>query len=301
MFNLLNALRHINLKTLVATMTICMASGIPHSYADFDPVNDDTDIFLANPNVISNRPNVLIYIDNTANWNTAFANEKSALVTVVQNLSDAFNVGLVTYPETGGGNDNIDGATLRFAVRQMIGGNKTALASLVNGWDSNDDSGNNSTLSEGMVEIYRYFNGAESYSSFGKAKADFSGNLLANGYGWSHGPDSFDHEASAAGLGDYALEANPDSSSVFNSPIADACQKNFVIYLSNGPANENSSSLSNAEDELAAQGYDTSSTISLSRSGAEGSWADEWAQFMQNSDVSATTGNQSVTFYTMEV
>ena len=79
-------------------------------------------------------------------------------------------MGLITYPETGGGNDNIDGATLRFAVRQMVGDNKTTLASLVNGWNVNTDKGNNSTLSEGMVEIFRYFNGATSYSSFGKEK-----------------------------------------------------------------------------------------------------------------------------------
>ena len=64
------------------TMSICMVTGIPQTYADFDPVNDDTDIFLANPSIISNRPNVLLYIDNTANWNTAFANEKTALVNV---------------------------------------------------------------------------------------------------------------------------------------------------------------------------------------------------------------------------
>ena len=277
------------------TMSICMVTGIPQTYADFDPVNDDTDIFLANPSIISNRPNVLLYIDNTANWNTAFANEKTALVNVVQNLSDGFNVGLITYPETGGGNDNIDGATLRFAVRQMVGDNKTTLASLVNGWNVNTDKGNNSTLSEGMVEIFRYFNGATSYSSFGKEKTDYTNNTSADP------GNNFNHEATAAGLSDYALEATPNSSSVFNSPIADACQKNFVIYLSNGPANENSSSLSNAEAELAAQGYDTSSTISLSRSGAEGSWADEWAQYMNNADVNSATGTQNVTFYTVEV
>ena len=38
----------------------------------FDPVNDDTDIFLANPNITAERPNVLIILDNTANWNTGF-------------------------------------------------------------------------------------------------------------------------------------------------------------------------------------------------------------------------------------
>ncbi len=53
----------------------------------FDPVNDDTDLFLTNPNVTSDRPNVLIVLDNTANWNQAFTNEKSALVSVVESLN----------------------------------------------------------------------------------------------------------------------------------------------------------------------------------------------------------------------
>jgi Tfp pilus tip-associated adhesin PilY1 len=286
--------KKIKFQILVPVMMICMASGIPQSYADFDPVNDDTDIFLANPNVVSQRPNVLLYIDNTANWNTAFANEKSALVSVVNNLSDQFNLGMMLYPETGGGNDNIDGAYLRYAVRQMTPANKAVLSGLVNAFNVNTDKGNNATLSEGMVDLYRYFNGGVSYSSFGKEKTDFANNTIGDG-------ESFDHEASVAGIGDHALPASPTSSSTFTSPIAAACQKNFVIYLSNGPANENASSLSNAETELAALGYDTSSTISISPDGQEGSWADEWAQYMANADLSATGGTQNATFYTVEV
>ncbi len=38
------------------------------TFAAFDPVNDDTDIFLANPSFTATRPNVLVFLDNTANW-----------------------------------------------------------------------------------------------------------------------------------------------------------------------------------------------------------------------------------------
>ena len=44
--------------------------GATIALAAFDPVSDDTDIFLANPNIAAERPNVLIILDNTANWNT---------------------------------------------------------------------------------------------------------------------------------------------------------------------------------------------------------------------------------------
>ena len=67
----------------------------------FDPVNDDTDIFLANPTITAERPNVMIFIDNTANWNTAFATEKASLQAVVGGLNDNFNVGSSMFVETG--------------------------------------------------------------------------------------------------------------------------------------------------------------------------------------------------------
>src|SRR5439155_14562490 len=45
----------------------------------FDPVNDVTDIFLANPALNAERTNVLIFIDHTPNWNQAFDTEKAGL------------------------------------------------------------------------------------------------------------------------------------------------------------------------------------------------------------------------------
>ena len=80
----------------------------------FDPVSDDTDIFLANPNITAERPNVLIILDNTANWNTAFTNEKNALVQVVNGLSEQYNVGLMMFPETG------TDARFPSAIRQFV-------------------------------------------------------------------------------------------------------------------------------------------------------------------------------------
>jgi hypothetical protein len=58
----------------------------------FDPVGDDTDIFLANPLLEATRPNVLFFFDNTANWTPVFDIEKQSLLNVTQNLvTDAFN------------------------------------------------------------------------------------------------------------------------------------------------------------------------------------------------------------------
>ena len=72
-----------------------LLSVAPLAMGAFDPVNDDTDIFLANPNITSERPNVLIILDNTANWNTAFTNDKFTSDNVTDELRNRGLTGAV--------------------------------------------------------------------------------------------------------------------------------------------------------------------------------------------------------------
>ena len=118
----------------------------------------------------------------------------------------------------------------------MTDTNKNALASTVNGLDQLGDKGNNATYSLAMDEMHRYFAGTASYSGYGKVKRDYAGNMVNN--------------PSAAGL-----DGNPftsDTSTTYHSPIVDEGQKNFIVVISNGPAGDNSSSLSIAQGHLAA-------------------------------------------------
>ena len=68
---------------------------------------------------------MLIVMDNTANWSqsfgssTKFAAEKVALASVVNALKAQFNLGLMMFTETGGGNSNTDGGYVRFAIQDM--------------------------------------------------------------------------------------------------------------------------------------------------------------------------------------
>src|SRR5438105_1349679 len=253
----------------------------------FDPANDDTDIFLANPAITAERPNVLIFVDNTANWSTPFDTEKAALVSVVNSLTDNFNVGTMMFVETGNPNDNVDGAYVRFGIRQMTTTNKSALAGMVNALDKTGDKGNNATMSLAMLEIYRYFAGVASYSGYGKAKRDYAGNTTYN--------------AAAANL-----PGNPftsATSATYVSPITNPCQKNVVIVISNGPFGDNSSSLGIAQSDLAGLvGKNPPDTITLSPNGEQGIWADEYAKFFANSDCNPTIdGVQKITTYTLDV
>src|SRR5687768_9657657 len=134
-----------NLRNLLTSLASACALGASGSALGqfVDPVGDDTDIFLANPTIEATRPNVVILLDNTANWNTPFATEKQALVNIANSLiTDAFNVGLAMFVETGGGNDSVDGAYMRFAVRQMTPTNKARFTAAVNGLDIIGDKSN---------------------------------------------------------------------------------------------------------------------------------------------------------------
>src|SRR5262245_53081662 len=127
---------------------------------------EDIDIFMINPVVSGIRPNVLIILDTSSNWASTdtvykdatgttqakFINVRDALKSVLQGftrcedvdansatpcvnifhpgLDDRFNVGIMMYAETGGGNvslpagnspatvsnDNIDGGVIRKSV-----------------------------------------------------------------------------------------------------------------------------------------------------------------------------------------
>lgn len=279
-------------KSLIAFLLLCTFAA--QVQATFDPVNDDTDIFLANPNVPAQRPNVLLIIDNSANWGPVFDNEKAALVKVIQGLGDQFDVGTELFAQTGSGNDNIDGGQIRFAIRQMTDTNKTVLSNMYNNFTNasaanGGDKSNNAVPGLAMLEAYRYFSGGHPYASYGKIKTDYTGNAT--------------HETvTPTDLGGHALPSNPNALSNFNSPIIDPCQDNFIIYISNGPASENSTARAVSEQALSALGYDTSTTIAISPNGQEGNWMDEWADYMSNADVSSTlAGNQHVYTYVVEV
>jgi len=54
---------------------------------------EDIDLFVGAPPSATDVPNVLIVLDNTANWNTAFTNEMAALASVMNALpADKFRV-----------------------------------------------------------------------------------------------------------------------------------------------------------------------------------------------------------------
>lgn len=245
---------------------------------------EDIDLFVGVvPPTAVDAPNVLIIMDNTANWSTVLINEKAALASVLSGLAqDRFKVGLMMFSETGAGNSNPDGAYVRAALRLMNATNKSLYQNLINSLHVTNDKSNGGKLGLTMAEAYYYFSGANAYAGHNKAKRDYAGNSVA-GYLPSNAV--------------YAMSGNAfasSSSTVYQKPANSGCQKNFIIYISNGVVQDDSSDTFAANTRLATAGGSTTQ-ITLSPSGSQGDVADEWARFM------AITAPTKVITYTIDV
>ena len=236
---------------------------------------EDIDLFVGgNPTSAANRPNVIIMIDNSANWNAANQHwvgaggespfkqgqsELRALRKAVGEVTDTINLGLTFFtPGSGGG--NVDGGYVRYHARQMTSANKAALQELIG--DASCVNGPNS-LNGTPNCIFKNFSGAEQVAT---ADADYSAAMFEvfkylGGY-----TDPANAQTGIAGtpvdkshFGALRYAGNPDSKSdrfayllpdsdanrtSYNPPIdaTNNCAKNYVIFIGNGFPNQDSPS-----------------------------------------------------------
>lgn len=281
----------------------------------------DTDIYVGANAAANSNPNIMIVIDNSSNWsgtfsntatactadNTKFCNEVLALKTVVGNLSSSINVGLAMFAETG-----TNGAYVRFAARPMNATNKTKLISILNGLIRNgantDSSGSNQPYGYAMFEMFKYFGGYTNPANASTVANTAGSPIAANGFGitaYAGGASNnsgtyrrdFAGNARTDSAGSLVGNAfNNASSNNYISPIADACQKNFVIFISNGnPSVGGDSGVGTVNTRL---GMNTTTINPPNHANT----VDEWARFLYQTDVSGTfTGKQNVTTYTVGV
>jgi type IV pilus assembly protein PilY1 len=249
---------------------------------------EDIDLFVQPPAATSGTPNVLILLDNTANWNQAFINEKAALVETVQSLpldddgiTAMFRVGLMLFTETGSPNNNIDGGYVRAAVRELNATNKPLYMALLNSLHDTNDKSNGGKVGLTMMEAYYYFAGQNPRSGNNKVKTDYTGNNTPP----QASKDIYDLPDNALPERDGSRAGGPP----YNSPVIDgSCGQNFIIYISNGSPADNSSDTLTARNGLQAEGGDTS-TILVSPTGSQSNMGDEWARFMEASPYGITT------------
>jgi type IV pilus assembly protein PilY1 len=260
---------------------------------------EDIDIY-ATPPRDPGAPNVLIIMDNTANWSqsfggsTKFAAEKAALAQVVNALNTQFNLGLMLFTETGSPNTNTDGGYVRFAVQPMtdattglptnarnclltmVGGTPTSpCPASYDGFTTTNytnldilaDKSNGGKAGVTMGESYYYYAGASAYAGNNKVKAD---------------PRAF-----VSGT-----IAGPQ----YKSPIEqNSCEKNFIIVINNGPFSDNQSDTATATSKLQAAGGNVTVINPPDTGTSTNNEGDEWTRFLNKvSTVNAIT-------YTLEV
>jgi len=219
---------------------------------------EDIDLFMGGAAPSSSNPNILIIIDNAASNNASITNtcggaskkftmEQCIIANLVNSadVTDKVNMGLSVFNPSSGSK----GAYIRYAVRQMTAGNKTALAASVN----TATTANNAPYGKTMHEAYLYYSGKAPYA----------------------GTTSSEYDPAAVSSGRYV------------SPALNNCQKNYIIYIGNG--GPDSSENGDAEALLNALGGKLSDDpLELSPNNYESTWSDEYARFMYRTDFSTS-------------
>lgn len=257
---------------------------------------EDIDLFVQPAGAATGIPNVLLVLDNTANWGRTvdgqaiWINELDALITTLTNLpvnpdgTAVVRVGVMMFNETGNPNNNVGGGYVRGAIRNMTNANKTLYMNMLTSFNVNTDKSNNGKTGLAMAEAWRYFDGEAPYSGNSKVKTDYLGNTTGSN--------------TAATKAVHALPGNAINSfagSPYNSPVTlGDCGRNYIVYISNGAAQDNNSDITTGTNMLIAAAASeningATATIPISPSGSQVNMADEWARFMRRSSLGIIT------------
>jgi type IV pilus assembly protein PilY1 len=291
--------RTVKTLSLAARIALVLALGaLPAAQAE------DIDLFLNNPMSDTARPNLLIVVDNAANNNSVIEQLPNATGTkkldmikdVINILVDPLNsnlfppctvpadptqartpVGCVTRTEVNNMLNNINvglmlfntggdkGGYVRSHIRPMNDATNRARlwATVSNGIPT----ANNSPYAKAMHEAFLYFGGRNAYVGFST--------------------NAFDTDARDSGH--------------YRSPITDACQPNFIIYLGNG--GPDSSEDGDARTLLNGLGGVLSTDpLRFTPDNFISNWMDEYARTLNKTDMSnAFSGQQKVTTYTIAI
>ena len=259
---------------------------------------EDIDIY-SGINTSSDLPNVLLILDNSANWSssipapdcyykengvltavgpkasnpgkeqgTKMAIEKCALYNLVDALpvktgggvtsstNALFNVGIMLLNES-----PYNGAYPRIAFTALSTDNKAVLKEKIKAMTIGGDKGSNADFAKALYEAYLYYKGSAPYQGTRGSKWDTN-----------------------------AVQGNH-----YVSPAASSCARNYIILIANGApeSSENNDALA----LLTAAGGNTSAIsypTSYVKNTHQANWADEFARFMRNVDVSGQTGSQGI-------
>jgi len=258
---------------------------------------DDIDIYSL-PNTEGFRPNVLIILDNTANWGSSISTpvcsaagamvrnsnpgreegtkmgaQKCALYKLLASLSvtdlSQFNFALMLFNES----PHASGYPRKAFVNVATAADKQALLDIISGIGINADKTNNASTGESFYEAYQWFLGSTVHlGNKTTAKLD-------------------------------AAAFTDASKTRYRSPGV-SCAKNHIIYLANGKPGDNDNNalalLRRLNPGVVRKTIPVAEGVGNSD---EANWADEFAAFFnRGADLSSSTeGAQNITVHTLAV
>ena len=290
-------LTRLGLRLLCVVSATVLVSAGP-SYAE------DIDIYVANA-ANSDRPNVLIILDNSANWNANLVHnckysenevptnqgpaenaakvglQKCALHNVIDALPTGpsgeayFNVGLMLFSPSG---SSVDGAYPRIAIVPVSDAEKAGMKATIREISHKTHGGNGPAFAKSLHEAYLYYSGAVAFAG-DKAYTTIDGRVVP------------------------AYDGRAFSSGRYISPSAASCSRNYVIFIGNGGPGDPVAG-TKPESLLAGLGGDTTKISypnSYIKNSDQANYADEYTRFMSSADLSSKEGAQAITTYTIGV
>lgn len=256
---------------------------------------EDIDLFVGVKSSESkDNPNVLILVDNTSNWNSnaqkwpsgkQAEEELQALLNVLNALDSKVNVGLMML-------DAQTGGYVRSAMKPLEGDSKTKLIADITEVKANYktvETSSSADYDRAMFEVFKYFGG---YTSPANAYRDVAGTPKDKTH---FGPYRYS---------DIPLKQTPDQAAFVDTdkttytPVVsseESCKaKNYLIVLSNGlpkGSSEAGTILGDVGGDANLIYPDKTQVV----------YADEYARFLYQTDVSAAKGKQNVITYTIDI
>jgi type IV pilus assembly protein PilY1 len=165
---------------------------------------------------------------------TRYCGVKTALYNAVNAISTSsvrIRIGLMMFNESGansfsGGSPtgSKDGAYVRYSLRDMNANNKQVLLDLIRSLDVGNDKGSSTQNALAYEEARRYFAG------IGVMNGDNTAYKVDMGIPQLTTPPGADANYTAS-----VTPAMTSNHTTYISPVADGCQQNFILYISNGP------------------------------------------------------------------
>ena len=268
---------------------------------------DDIDLFKGGTPITGQKPNVLIIVDNSANWNRndqgwpigkQGESELQAMSNVIGGLTGDVRIGLAMFVK--GTGSTKDGGYVRFAIRDMTATNRAAFQAMLSGIKPvfNDErtgqqvAAANSDYGALMYEAFLYFSNSTPYAAMASLR-DYAGN----------GSASVNPYTAGALAGNAFVAAD---STTYVGPLSSdtPCNKNFIIFIGNGFPSTSSVDPATLGNSL----LDKFDSTQIYNEGTKTTYLDEWARFLHKygagnvpCDLSGICAEGLVTTYTIDV